>query len=351
MDAGDFFDQVDFAFDFGAPAWLGAFPGGEQGAFRAAIFADSNGSKTQGAEDGFDFFVGDIRAHHAKEFGAGQLDFFGSALAGIHIDNAGEQFTASELQDDLGGAAGGEFGGFGIGAAAKARGGFGVKFEDSRGFANSDWFEPGTFDKDIFCREGDFGVGAAHDAADADGARAIAVEDDRHGGIEGALEAVERADFFAGLCAADADAMVADFVVVVGVKRVAKFEHDVVGDIDGVADAGDAGGFEAVFQPFRGRLDFYAANDAGGEAAAKFGRLDFDFCSVGGFCGAFRGLCNEGLEREFVDGAEFTGDSIVAKAIGTIGADFGVDDGAVRAVFHAADVGAGKGEARGDVGG
>lgn len=41
--------------------------------------------------------------------------------------------------------------------------------------------------------------------------------------------------------------MIADFVVVIGVERMTELEHYVVGDVDGVADAGDATGFEAVF--------------------------------------------------------------------------------------------------------
>ncbi len=143
--------------------------------------------------------------------------------------------------------------------------------------------------------------------------------------------------------------MIADFVVVVSVKRVAELEHDVIRDVDDIADAGDAAGFEAVFQPLRRWLDFCAANDARGEAAAKFGRLDFDFYGFGCFCCAFGGLRSDGFERKFVDGAKFARDAVVAQAIGAVRTDFGVDDGAVRAVFDAADVGAGKSEARGDI--
>ena len=83
--------------------------------------------------------------------------------------------------------------------------------------------------------------------------------------------------FSPGLRFANDDFVVAHFVVVEGVQRVPELQHHVVRNIDDVADAGDAGGFEAVFQPFGRRLDFYVSNDARGEAAAEFGRLDFDF--------------------------------------------------------------------------
>src|SRR5258707_12049161 len=54
VDAGDFFDEVDFAFDFGAPGGLRALPGSEDGAFRAAILNDADGGEAEGAEAGLD---------------------------------------------------------------------------------------------------------------------------------------------------------------------------------------------------------------------------------------------------------------------------------------------------------
>ena len=81
--------------------------------------------------------------------------------------------------------------------------------------------------------------------------------------------------------------MIAHFVVVESVERVAELEHDVIGNVDDVADAGDAAGFEAILQPRGRRLNFYAANDASGEAAAQFRRVNFDFYGVGSFCRGF----------------------------------------------------------------
>ena len=44
--------------------------------------------------------------------------------------------------------------------------------------------------------------------------------------------------------------MITDQIVVECVERVAEFEHHVVGNVDDVVDAGDAGGFEAIFEPW-----------------------------------------------------------------------------------------------------
>src|SRR5207302_4403384 len=133
------------------------------------------------------------------------------------------------------------------------------------------------------------------------------------------------------LGAADNNFVVADFVVIESVERVAKLEHHVIRNIDDVADAGDAGSFKAVLQPFWRRLNLYVSNDASGEAAAEFGGLDFDFYSVARFGGAFRRFRRNMFQRELVNGADFTGNAVVAESIRTIGTDFGVDNGTVQA--------------------
>ena len=138
-----------------------------------------------------------------------------------------------------------------------------MKFQRTRGFANGDGFEPGALDQNVFRGERNFRVGAAHDAADANGARAVAIVNDGQRGIEGALEAVESANFFAGFCATDADAMIADLVVVVRVQRMAELEHDVVGDVDDVADAGDAAGFETILAAMSAMAEFLRRESRG----------------------------------------------------------------------------------------
>src|SRR5712692_5732003 len=290
VNSRNFFDEIDLALDFGAPGRLRAFPSGEEGAFRAAVVVDSNGSETQRAETGFNLFVGDVGAHHAENFGARHADLFRGALAGIDVNNTGEQFAAGKLQNQFSGAARGKLGHFGIGSAAEARGSFGVQFQETRRATNGHRFEPGAFDQNIFRGKGDFRFRSAHDSADANGARAVAIADHAEIRIELPLDAVEGSHFFSRLRVADDNFVIANLVVIERVQRVAEFEHHVIGNVDDVADAGDAGSFEAVFQPFRRWLDFDVSNDARGEAAAKFRRLNFDFYSVAGFRRALGGL-------------------------------------------------------------
>ena len=198
-------------------------------------------------------------------------------FAGIDVDDSGEQFAAGELEYEFGGSAGSELRHFRIGAAAEAGGGFGVKFERAGGAANGDGIEPGALDQNIFGGKRDFGFGAAHDAADAHDARAVTIADYTDAGIELALDAIQSFNFppcgircagGAGIRAAHNDSVVAYFVVVEGVQRVAKLQHDVIGDVDDVVDAGNAASFEPVFEPRWRRLNFYAADYARGETPA-----------------------------------------------------------------------------------
>src|SRR6266404_913708 len=195
VDSGHFLDEINFALDFGAPGGLRAFPGGEERTFGAAILVDTHGSKTEGAESCFDFLVGDVGAHNAEKFGAREKNFPGCALAGIDVDDTGKKFASSELQNELGATPRSKLGHFRIGAAAKARGGFGVKLQVARGAANGDRIKPGALDQDVFRREGNFCFGAAHDAANTHGARAVAIADHADVGVEGAFDAVERPNF------------------------------------------------------------------------------------------------------------------------------------------------------------
>src|SRR5207249_11317293 len=106
---------------------------------------------------------------------------------------------------------------------------------------------------------------------------------------------------------------------------MAELEHHVIGNIDDVADAGDARGFEAVLQPFWRRLNLYVSNDASGEAAAVFGGLNFDFYSVTGFSGVLRMLWRNLFQLEILTIADFTGDVVVIQVVWAIVTDFVVD--------------------------
>src|SRR5256885_12695478 len=50
VNARDFFDQINFTLDFGAPGWRRRFPRREERAFRAAALVDANRSEEHTSE-------------------------------------------------------------------------------------------------------------------------------------------------------------------------------------------------------------------------------------------------------------------------------------------------------------
>ena len=232
-----------------------------------------------------------------------------------------------------------------------------MQFQKTRGAANGDRFEPGALDQNILGGEGNFRFGSAHDSANAHGTRTVAIADHADVRIELpvfvkrelSLDAIEGFDCFAGLGAANNNFVLANFVVIESVQRVAELKHHVIRNVDNVADAGDARSFQAVFQPFWGRLDLYVSNDTGGEAPAEFRGLNFDFYGVAGFRRTLSRLGRDMLQRQLVDRGDFAGDSVVAETIGAIRTDFRFNHRAMRAVLDTAYIRAGKREARGEL--
>src|SRR5438876_101134 len=269
VDACDFLDQIDFAFDFGAPRRLRALPRREERAFRAAVVVDANRSKAERAQAGFNLLIGNVRTHDAQNFRTRHADLLRRAFAGINIDDSCEKLASSKFENQFGRAPRSQFGHFRIGAAAEAQGRFGVQFQRTAGTSNGHGVKPGAFDQYIFCGKRNFRFGAAHDPADAKRTRAVAVGNHAHAGIELTLDAVKSADLFFGLGRANHDLVVANLVVVESMKRVAQLEHHVVGDIHDVADARDARSFKADLEPFGRGLYLEVAYDARGVEHAR----------------------------------------------------------------------------------
>jgi len=70
------------------------------------------------------------------------------------------------------------------------------------------------------------------------------------------------------------DAIAGQAVIIEGVKRLAVFEHHIVGDIDDVADRSHSCLLQPPGHPLRGRADLNALDDGADIPGAKLRRLD-----------------------------------------------------------------------------
>ena len=122
---------------------------------------------------------------------------------------------------------------------------------------NRDRVEVSGLDDDIGGPSMNFDIGPAHDSGQSDDLPALAagsipaVGDEQILDIECALDIVQGRELLSRTRTADDD-LVAEQRGVVGVKRLAEFEHDVVRDIHGQADRTHSRLLQATLHPERG---------------------------------------------------------------------------------------------------
>ena len=120
---------------------------------------------------------------------------------------------------------------------------------------------------------------AAHDAGEAQ--RLFLVADEQQIRLEIEHLPVEQRELFAGVGEADHDGAI-EQPVVVGMQRLAEFQHHVVGDVDDGGDRADAAALDAFLHPRRrGRFGVDAFDDAAHEARARLEVLDPDIATQG----------------------------------------------------------------------
>ncbi len=179
------------------------------------------------------------------------------------------------------------------------------------------------------------GRGAAHDAGDALRG-ALAVADEEIGAGQLAFHAVERCHLLAVAREPHHDAATREPAEVVRVQRTAAFEHDVVGDVDDIADRAHPRESQPALHP-TGRRSHHDVRGEGDEARTTVGRLDHDV-RARDLADDRRGLVLFDVERKAEVGGEVAGDADDAHRVGTVGRDREVEDDVVEPE-HLAHVG------------
>ena len=141
------------------------------------------------------------------------------------------------------GAAAGPIANAHVGPAFEAIGGIGAQIEFPGGCANVLRFEAGAFQQDIGGAGIDLAVLAAHDAGQRDAFGFIG--DQKHPVRQQPFFAVESDEFFALGGAANDNFRAAEQVKIKGVQRMARLQHDKIGDIDVVVNGAQADFFQS----------------------------------------------------------------------------------------------------------
>ena len=101
----------------------------------------------------------------------------------------------------------------------------------------------------------DHRVLSSHDTCQTD--RLFTVADHQHRIIQSSLLAVQGHKFFSVLCPADNDFLSCNCIHVIGMHRLSKLFHNVIGNIYQVVNGADAVGCQTSLHPFWRRSDFY----------------------------------------------------------------------------------------------
>ena len=311
-----FFDQVNLAADVPPPGGRGHPPG---------ILVGAGGHKAQRGQKALDQGRGQRLAQSAQDFPLAKRDFGHVPAAGVDVNDTGEQFAAGQLQEEFRAATRRAHRRFHVQAALEAGAGFRAQAQVFRRPASSHRFEPGRLEQDVLGAQADLRRRPAQDAGQ--GHRALGVGDDEMMRLQGARDAVEGGDFLARLGGPHHDALLGQGVEVEGVRGVAEFEQDVVGDVHDVVDGSNPAGFQALPQPLGRGLHLEVAEDQGCVAVAQVGRLDLHLGGAGGQVAHFHRLGLNGLERFGVERADLAGHAVVAHQVGPVGGDFQLQQG------------------------
>ena len=263
--------------------------------------------------------AGDVQIHtqHLAQAALGEGDGGVGRAARVGVNDAGRRRAAGGLQYQLRGAAQGDGRQFGAQSLFKAQAGVGAEVQIGRGAAVVERMEGSRFQQHCGGVAGDFAVGAAHYAADADGAGRVGNE--QMVGVQGAFHTVQGGELFAGGGAAHDDVPVGNGVQVEGVQGLVELQHHIVGDIHHIVDRAQAGAGQAVLQPPRGRADLDAADNRCGVAGAQVGVGDGDL-RQGVRRGAVLRVVDGGDARRLAgEGADFPRHAQDGQAVAPVG--------------------------------
>ena len=252
-EAGDFFDEVHFAFEVGAEA---------RNLERDGICRLGDDFEGDAREELF--HLGHVELHADNAFGLRDAErdhvvLFLVVIAGV-FDGALENAATCDFLDEGAGVLAVFVLGREVDFAFKAVAGVCGNAEALRLLADHCRVEPGALEEHVLGGIDDFGFDAAHHAGDA--GRTVAVANHEVVFDEFVSGVVDSFNLFALHGAAHLDLVAVELVHVETVERLAHVHQDEVRDIDDVVDAVHAYGVQKLCEPGRGLFDLHVLDDA-----------------------------------------------------------------------------------------
>ena len=114
--------------------------------------------------------------------------------------------------------------------------------------------------------------------------------------------------------------------------RLAQLQHNIVGNVNYVADGAHAAGTQTALHPFGRRHDFDILQHAGSKAGAQLRCVNFYVYIIAGLtCGSFLNVHSGHFQRAAGNSADFTRQTDNAEAVGTVAGQVDIDNGIIQA--------------------
>jgi hypothetical protein len=331
-DAGDFFDEIDFAREVAAEAWrhpaIRRFA--QAKAFEDLVHA---GRAHLDAEQVFHPVEAERNELSAARKVFGRRDPVASARTrDFHGDfPLREQeflgsIAARNFQDQVHSAVACRDDAFQIHAALEAIAGVARQAELAGGSADALGLEIRALENDVGRAFRHAGIGSAHHTRKRNGA--LGVGDDEVLRLQSVGFAVESGERFARPRGTHLQ-VAAKFRGVERMQRLSSFQQDVVRHVDDVIDRTKPDGFEFPAEPIGRRADFNAGDAASGVEWAEFLVLDPNPLGRRWLSWQFRhmGRSRERFRRLAGQRCHFARHADVAEQVGAVGRDLEVEDG------------------------
>ena len=177
---------------------------------------------------------------------------------------------------------------------------------------------------------GNLGQKATHNTAKT--GSLFGITDGNHSGGQLTLLAVEGNELFALLSTAHNQSVACNLVGIISMHRLAQLQHNIVGNVNYIADGAHAAGTQTALHPFGRRHDFDVLQYTGSKAGAQLRCVNFYVYIIACLtCGSFLNVHSGHFQRATGDSADFACQTDNAEAVGTVAGQVDIDNGIIQA--------------------
>ena len=216
-----------------------------------------------------------------------------------------------------------------INTALKTAAGFAAQAQRTGGAANRRTVEGSSLQNNVLGFVGNLGQQTAHNTAKT--GSLFSITDGNHSRGQLTLLAIEGNKLFALFCTAHNQSVACNLVCIISMHRLAKLQHNIVGNVNYVADGAHAAGTQTALHPFGRRHDFDILQHAGSKAGAQLRCVNFNVYIIAGLtCGSFLNVHSRHFQWAAGNSADFTRQADNAEAVGTVAGQVDINNGIIQ---------------------